>query len=127
MVGMFARILMPEMPDPEMATPMMIMSLLPIGLAGLVIASYIAIVMSTADSCLIGPVAIFTKDIYKKYLRPEASESDMLRMARIMTIVLGLGTIASAFLVLLGFFEINLLRALNADLYGLATGFPANI
>ena len=34
---------------------------------------------------------------------------------------------ASAFLVLLGFFEINLLRALNADLYGLATGFPANI
>ncbi len=99
MVGMFARILMPELPDPEMATPTMIMTLLPIGLGGLVIASYIAIVMSTADSCLIGPVAIFTKDIYKKYLKPEASESDMLRMARIMTIVLGLGTIASAFLV----------------------------
>lgn len=99
MVGMFARILMPDIPDPEMATPIMIMTLLPIGLAGLVIASYIAIVMSTADSCLIGPVAIFTKDIYKKYIKPEASEADMLWMARLMTIILGLGTIASAFLV----------------------------
>lgn len=99
MVGIFARILMPELPDPEMATPMMIMTLLPIGLAGLVIASYIAIVMSTADSCLIGPVAIITKDIYKKYARPNASEPDMLWFARVMTIVLGIGTIASAFLV----------------------------
>lgn len=99
LVGMCARILMPDLPDPEMATPMMIMTLLPIGLGGLVIASYIAIVMSTADSCLIGPVAIFTKDIYKKYIKPEASEKDMLSIARIMTVVLGAGTIASAFLV----------------------------
>lgn len=98
-VGMVARILMPDLPDPEMATPTMIMTLLPIGLGGLVIAAYIAIVMSTADSCLIGPVAIFTKDIYKKYIKPDASERDMLWVARLMTIVLGIGTIASAFLV----------------------------
>jgi SSS family solute:Na+ symporter len=90
---------LPELSDPEMATPMMIMTLLPIGLGGLVIASYIAIVMSTADSCLIGPVAIITKDIYKKYLKPDASQSDMIRFARITTIILGIGTIAGAFLV----------------------------
>jgi len=99
LVGINARILLPELSDPEMATSMMIMTLLPIGLGGLVIASYIAIVMSTADSCLIGPVAIITKDIYKKYLKPDASQSDMIRFARITTIILGIGTIAGAFLV----------------------------
>ena len=99
LVGINARILLPELSDPEMATPMMIMTLLPIGLGGLVIASYIAIVMSTADSCLIGPVAIITKDIYKKYLKPDASQSDMIRFARITTIILRIGTIAGAFLV----------------------------
>ncbi|MCC3862494.1 sodium:solute symporter family protein [Pseudemcibacter aquimaris] len=99
LVGLIARILMPDLADPELATPTMIMTLLPVGIGGLVIAAYIATVMSTADSCLIGPVAIFTNDIYKKYLKPDADSGDMLRVARITTIVLGVLTIGSAFLV----------------------------
>jgi len=63
LVGMFARILTPELSDPELATPTMILTLLPAGVTGIVIAAYIAAVMSSADSCLIGPVAIFTNDI----------------------------------------------------------------
>jgi SSS family solute:Na+ symporter len=99
MVGMFARILMPELADPELATPYMIMTLLPVGLGGLVIAAYIATLMSTADSCLIGPVAIFTNDIYKKLLNPNASDAQLIKVARISTIILGAFTIACAFLV----------------------------
>ncbi|MDG1997336.1 MAG: sodium:solute symporter family protein [Emcibacteraceae bacterium] len=99
MVGMVARILMPDLADPELATPMMIMTLLPVGVGGLVIAAYIATVMSTADSCLIGPVAIFTNDIYRKLIKPDASDAELVRMARIMTIVFGVFTIGAAFLV----------------------------
>lgn len=99
LVGLFARMLMPDLQDPELATPMMILELLPAGVAGLVIAAYIAAVMSTADSCLIGPVAIFTNDIYRKLFRPEATDADLMRVARSCTLVMGVGAIAVAYLI----------------------------
>ncbi len=99
LVGLIARMLLPDLADPEMATPMLIIELLPIGVAGIVIAAYIAAVMSTADSVLMGPVAIFTNDIYRKLLRPDASEAALVTVARIATIVFGIGSIGMAWLV----------------------------
>ncbi|MDX1517313.1 MAG: sodium/solute symporter, partial [Woeseiaceae bacterium] len=99
LVGMIARMLLPDIADPELATPMVIMELLPVGIAGIVIAAYIAAVMSTADSVLMGPVAIFTNDIYRKHLRPDASERQLVTIARIATLVLGTLGIAMAYLV----------------------------
>jgi SSS family solute:Na+ symporter len=55
--------------------------------------------MSTADSVLMGPVAIFTNDIYRKFLRPDASEQNIVRVARVTTLVLGVLSIAIAYLV----------------------------
>jgi SSS family solute:Na+ symporter len=99
LIGMIARMLLPDIADPELATPMVIMHLLPVGLAGIVIAAYIAAVMSTADSVLMGPVAIFTNDIYRKHLRPDASEAALVRVARIATLVLGTAGIGMAWLI----------------------------
>jgi len=99
LIGLIARMLLPEIDDAEFATPMILMQLLPAGITGIVIAAYIAAVMSTADSCLIGPVAIFTNDIYHKYLRPDADEKSLVRVARITTIVLGILAIGIAYLV----------------------------
>jgi len=98
LVGLFARVLTPELTDPELATPTMILTLLPAGITGIVIAAYIAAVMSSADSCLIGPVSIFTNDIYRKLFRPAAADGELVRVARIMTIVLGVAAIALAYL-----------------------------
>jgi len=99
LIGMIARMLLPDINDPELATPMIIMELLPVGVAGIVVAAYIAAVMSTADSVLMGPVAIFTNDIYRKYMKPDASEQALVRVAKIMTIVLGILGIGVAYLV----------------------------
>ena len=98
LVGMFARMLTPELVDAELATPTMILLLLPTGLAGLVIAAYVAALMSTADSCLIGPVAIFVNDIYRKLMRPHATDRELVRVARLATIVLGVLAIVTAYL-----------------------------
>jgi solute:Na+ symporter, SSS family len=98
-IGLIARMLVPDLADPELATPTVIMHLLPAGLAGVVIAAYIAAVMSSADSCLIGPVAIFTNDVYRKHLRPDASEESLVRVARTLTIVLGVLAIGIAYLI----------------------------
>jgi solute:Na+ symporter, SSS family len=97
LVGMFARILTPGLSDPELATPVMILTLLPTGLAGLVVAAYIAALMSTADSCLIGPVAIFVNDIYKKLMNPQATDAEIVRLARWATVVLGAAAILAAY------------------------------
>lgn len=99
LVGMFARMLVPDLRDEELATPTMIIQLLPIGLAGIVIAAYIAAVMSTADSCLIGPVAIVTNDLYRKLVNPGATEAQMVQVARVATLVLGGLAILLAYLV----------------------------
>ncbi|HSD70810.1 MAG TPA: hypothetical protein VLB07_14725, partial [Woeseiaceae bacterium] len=93
------RMLFPDLADPELAAPTVIMELLPVGLAGVVIAAYIAAVMSSADSCLIGSVAIFTNDVYRKHLQQDASEETLLKVARISTIVLGVLAIGIAYLV----------------------------
>lgn len=99
LIGMVARILLPDIADAELATPTIIMHLLPPGVAGIVIAAYVAAVMSSADSCLIGPVAIFTNDVYRKHLRPAASERQLVTVARIATLVLGVLAILLAYLV----------------------------
>ncbi len=99
LVGLFARMLVPELGDPELATPTMILTLLPAGAAGVVIAAYIAAVMSTADSCLIGPVAIFTNDVYRKLLNPGATDAALVKVARVATVVLGALAIGAAYLV----------------------------
>ncbi|MBW2527008.1 MAG: sodium:solute symporter family protein [Deltaproteobacteria bacterium] len=96
LVGMYARMLMPELADQELATPMMILRLLPVGLSGIVIAAYIAAVMSTADSCLIGPVAIVTNDLYRKLVNPQAPDRRLVQVARIATLVMGVAAIALA-------------------------------
>lgn len=99
LVGLIARMILPDLADPELATPMIIMELLPAGIAGVVIAAYIAAVMSSADSCLIGPVAIFTNDIYKKRIRPSANDATLVKAARTATLVLGVLAIGTAYLV----------------------------
>lgn len=99
LIGMIARILLPDLSDAELATPSIILYLLPAGIAGIVIAGYVAAVMSTADSVLMGPVAIFTNDIYRKIIRPDASEERLVRVARIATLVLGVAGIGMAYLV----------------------------
>jgi len=98
-IGMLARMLFPDLADAELATPMVIMHLLPAGVAGIVIAAYIAAVMSSADSALIGPVAIFTNDIYRKQINPGASEARLVGVARITTLTLGVLAIGMAYLV----------------------------
>ena len=99
LIGMFARALLPDLTDPELATPALITAILPVGLTGLVVAAYIVAVLSTADSCLVGSVAIFVNDIYRKLINPDANDSELVKVSRIATIVLGILAIGLAYMV----------------------------
>lgn len=72
--------------------PTMVVSLLPAGLRGLVVAGLLAALMSSLSSLFNSTATLFTVDIYEK-LRPGAAEKQLVTTGRIATavvIVLGL-------------------------------------
>ncbi len=71
----------------DIAYPAMISKLGP-GFLGVVMASIIAAYMSTIGTHLNWGSSYVVNDFYKRFVRPEASERDLVRMGRICTIVL---------------------------------------
>lgn len=72
--------------------PTMVVSLLPAGLRGLVVAGLLAALMSSLSSLFNSTATLFTVDVYEK-LRPNASERQIVTVGRLATgvvIVLGL-------------------------------------
>lgn len=71
----------------DLAYPAMI-SFLPQGLLGLVIASLIAAFMSTISTHLNWGASYLTNDIYKRFIKPDASEKQLVSIGRISTVLL---------------------------------------
>ena len=79
------------MDDPDQAFPILVTSLLPIGLKGVVVGGLVAALMSSLASLFNSSSALFTVDFYKKYV-PDASEKQLVYVGRIATfVVVGLG------------------------------------
>lgn len=97
-LGMFARVLFPTA-DPEMGLPLLIREVLPIGATGLVLAAYFAAIMSTADSCLLASVGNLVDDISRRHVAPAASERTLLISSRLLTLVVGFGSVGFALFV----------------------------
>ena len=67
--------------------PIMIRELLPIGVRGLVMAGFLAALMSSLASCFNSCSTLITWDIYRK-MRPDASEKRLVMIGKASTIVL---------------------------------------
>ena len=63
---------------------------LPVVLGALMLTSIMAIVLSTAGSYLLAPATCLVRDIYQRFLRPDASERSLVILLRIVVVVLGL-------------------------------------
>ncbi len=74
-------------PNPDLAYPTMIARILPAGLRGVMFAALFGAVMSTLDSMINSASTIFTMDLYRRWWRPAASASDLVRTGRIATAV----------------------------------------
>ena len=71
----------------DAALPLMVKSILPAGLRGLVVAGLLAALMSSLSSVFNSCSTLITFDVYKKY-RPQANDKELVRAGRISTIVL---------------------------------------
>ncbi|MDA0194512.1 MAG: Na+:solute symporter [Bacteroidetes bacterium] len=77
----------PEYLKDDIAYPVML-SKLESGWLGLVVASIIAAYMSTIGTHLNWGSSYFVNDFYKRFWKPEATETQMVRMGRITTVLL---------------------------------------
>jgi Na+/proline symporter len=77
----------PDILKDDLAYPAML-TFLPSGLLGLVIASLIAAYMSTISSHLNWGSSYVVNDFYKRFVKPDASEKDQVMIGRISTVVL---------------------------------------
>lgn len=69
--------------------PHFMVTMIPVGLAGLVISAILAAAMSTISSGMNASATVFTEDIYKRYIRRDSSNKQTLRVLFLSTAVFG--------------------------------------
>jgi SSS family solute:Na+ symporter len=86
--GLIALVMHPGLEDGDQAMPMLIRSLLPPGLGGLLFAAFLAGLMSSIDSMLNSTATLWTKDVYERFIRKGASDRHYLAVGRCATVAL---------------------------------------
>ena len=85
----------PSIMADDLAYPAML-TFLPAGLLGLVFASLIAAYMSTISTHLNWGSSYIVNDFYKRFIKPDASEKQLVLVGRISTVLLMIGACALA-------------------------------
>lgn len=96
LVALVSLVVFPDLEDPELGYPKMIVAYLPSGILGLMVASFLAAFMSTIDSHLNWGSSLLVNDLYRPYLRPGRSAGHYVTVARVLSVLLMLcgGTVA---------------------------------
>ena len=92
--------------NPDLAFPMLVNTLLPVGLKGVVICGILAALMSSLASLYNSSAMLYTIDIYKRR-HPDVSEKKLVTIGRIATVVV----------VVLGVLWIFVIQAMGKSLY----------
>ncbi len=79
--------------NPEQAYILSAQAVLPVGMLGLVVSSMLAATASMASSELNVFSGALTTELYGKRINPNATEGQMLKVGKLVTILLGLGVI----------------------------------
>lgn len=74
--------------DAEMGLPLLLRSILPVGLMGLMMSAYFSAIMSTADSCLMAASGNVLTDIIGRYTN--ISEQKLLKYSQWLTLLIGI-------------------------------------
>jgi SSS family solute:Na+ symporter len=88
--------LLPAETKPDQVFPHFIATGLPIGIGGLVIAAVFAAAQSTLSSSINCSATLILCDLYKRYIRPSATERESMLILRISTFLVGMaGTLTA--------------------------------
>jgi SSS family solute:Na+ symporter len=98
LLGMVGRVALPPT-SPDLVLPAVLQQLLPTWLGALAMAAVFSTEVDTSDAILFMISTAVSKDIFKRHLKPEASDAELLRVARIAAVAGGtLGVLLSIYL-----------------------------
>jgi Na+/proline symporter len=86
-VALVALALYPDLEDKELGYPMLMLDFLPAGILGLVVASLLAAFMSTMSTLINWSASYMTNDLYARFLRPQAGNSELVAAARVSSVL----------------------------------------
>lgn len=89
LMGMIAFYNFPDLPNRELALPMLMTKSLPLWLGGLLLGAIFAAEVSTADAVLFMLSTSLSKDLYKTFINPEADDKHLLKVVKITAVVCG--------------------------------------
>jgi SSS family solute:Na+ symporter len=82
--------------DAEMGLPVLLNTVLPVGLMGLMLSAYFSAILSTADSCLMAASGNVQTDILSRLFRMPAGTKSQLRISQGITLTIGVFAILLA-------------------------------
>ncbi len=97
--GLAAAVLYPGLQNPDQAIPTLLSDMLPPVILGLVVVGLLSSQLSTISGNLNGVATLFTNDIYETLKKRKATNKEILFMARLITLLVGMFMIGFAFLV----------------------------
>ena len=84
--------------DPETALPLIIGSMLPVGLVGFMLAALLSGFLATFSSTVNGGAAYLVKDVYQRYINPDADAKKLVRVSYFSSaLLIVVGLIISVF------------------------------
>ena len=98
LLGMMARTIAPGLIDQDLALPTLFLEALPPVLGALGLAAIFSAEVSSADAILFMLATSLSKDLYARFVRPDASDQQILRVARLAAVAGGVGGLAVALL-----------------------------
>jgi len=96
LVGLGGAVALPNLATPDRVFPELLFLHAPAWLTGLILAGATAAAMSTLDSILHSNMTVLTRDIYQRFLVPDASQAHYVRVGRFIVLgLLGVGYMLS--------------------------------
>jgi Na+/proline symporter len=88
LVALVAMVVYPDLHDPELGYPMLMLDYLPVGLLGLMLTAFLAAFMSTIDTHLNWGASYLVNDFYKRFFKPEATPKHYVAASRISVVLI---------------------------------------
>jgi len=96
LLGMAAHASNPNITSPNLVLPTVLVDQLPVYVGALALAAIYSAEVSTCDAILFMLATSLSQDLYKRFLRPDASDRQVLRVARGAAIAGGIGGVILA-------------------------------
>ncbi len=131
LLGMAARAHFPDLPSPDLALPTLLTERMPFLLGTLGLAAIFSAEVSSADAALFMLATSLSRDLYRRFLRPEATDAQVLRAARLaallggalgVVIALAFETVLETLTIFYSVLSVSLFVPVVAGLYARKTG-----